>query len=94
MNLNSYIHAFSKLNVNRSGEHVSPHKPVMLLFRTTRCAQNKFQPFQLFELIQPMKLLKLFERWNDEYSLCGETTRLLNFTFAWTDWSSRFPKGL
>ncbi len=26
-----YIHAFSKLNVNRSGEHVSPHKPVMLL---------------------------------------------------------------
>ena len=31
MNPEAYIHAFSKLNVNRSGEHVSPHKPVMLL---------------------------------------------------------------
>lgn len=29
--LKKYIQAFSKLNVNRSGEHVSPHKPVMLL---------------------------------------------------------------
>jgi hypothetical protein len=29
--LEYYIHAFSKLNVNRSGEHVSPHKPVILL---------------------------------------------------------------
>ncbi len=29
--LEYYIHAFSKLHVNRSGEHVSPHKPVMLL---------------------------------------------------------------
>ncbi|MBN2109327.1 MAG: HNH endonuclease [Deltaproteobacteria bacterium] len=29
--LKDYIFAFSKLNVNRSGGHVSPHKPVMLL---------------------------------------------------------------
>jgi putative restriction endonuclease len=29
--LKNYIQAFSKLNANRSGDHVSPHKPVMLL---------------------------------------------------------------
>jgi hypothetical protein len=69
--LKDYIHIFSKLNVAKREGHVSPHKPVMLHFRTTRCTQNKFQPFQLFELIQPMKLLKLFERWNDEYRLRG-----------------------
>ncbi|MBN2107566.1 MAG: HNH endonuclease [Deltaproteobacteria bacterium] len=29
--IKNYIQAFSKLNVNRSGDHASPHKPVMLL---------------------------------------------------------------
>ena len=29
--LQHYVKAFSKLNVNRAGAHISPHKPVMLL---------------------------------------------------------------
>lgn len=29
--LQYYLKAFSKLNVNRTGDHISPHKPVMLL---------------------------------------------------------------